>query len=212
MKSTVNRIALALMLGCVVTVTAQAQFSWQSFTDPLVPGHIINDLFVDFAGEVPIVEMLLDAPGSIYQNDFGDAAGGPPGESIVGLVPEALYDTFVTLGSETSPIPGTQLLIAGGAVDIGGASGATMSPDLIDMTWSPAGGQTFPNSNPGSGMFMARVTLVDTLDGEATLYLQDANGPSGAIAFPIIGGALVPEPSSMAMLALGLLALLRRRV
>lgn len=217
MKSTVNRIALALMLGFVVTVAAQAQFSWQSYTDPAVPGHVVNDLYVDFAGNVPIVEMLLNAPGNIFQDAVGDPTGAPPLANLVGnpAFPMLAFDSFVTLGGETSPLDGTALLIAGGAVDIGGAPTATFSDSLLDITWSPAGGQTFANPNPGVGGFMARVTLVDTSQDTVTLFLQDANGSSDAFMFTAEGGAfgvIIPEPSSMAMLVLGLLGFLRRRV
>ena len=61
-----------------VTVVAQAQFTWKSYTDDAVPGHVVNDLYVDYAGSTPIVEMLLDAPGLIFQDPTGAPAGGPP--------------------------------------------------------------------------------------------------------------------------------------
>ena len=95
-------------------------------------------------------------------------------------------------------------------MDIGGAPTSTMSSDLVDITWSPAGGQTFLNTNPGTGMFMARVTLADGTNTEMTLLLQDANGPSGPFSI-VIQDRCIPEPSSGAILLLGLWPLLRRR-
>lgn len=205
-----------VLLAVLSAAPAAAQFSWFSYcaTDTL-PGFVVNDLYVDFAGEVPIVEMLLDLPGQIYQDPFGDAAGGPPNVNLLPLIETIRYDTFVTLGSETSPIPGTALLIAGGAVDIGGQPGSTMSEDLIDITWSPAGGQTFPNTNPGQGMLMARVTLAAGSSASITVLLQDANGSSGAVEFPFFfePTECIPEPATgMLLLGAALMILTRYRV
>ena len=48
----VERIALALMLGLVVTVAAQAQFTWVSTPMRLCPNSVINDLYVNFEGTI----------------------------------------------------------------------------------------------------------------------------------------------------------------
>lgn len=206
----------ALLCAVLLPAPATAQFSFDSYVSDDLPGHVVNDLYVDFTGDTPIFEMLLSAPGKIFQHPGGDPMGGPLpfGTSFFGCgveLPASLcLDSFVTLGVEEQPFQGTVLLIAGGAVDLGGAAAATFDESLLDITWAPAGGQTFPST--GAPQLIARVTLADDTDGVVALFLQDARGSSGALEFLISGGLIVPEPSSMAMFAAaGLLVLLRRR-
>lgn len=212
-----NRIALGLMLCLVVTVAAQAQnpFTCISYTNDAVPGRVIFDFYVDYAGNVPIVEMLTGlTPGSIFQDPAGNPNGGPPNGLLLPSSDELEFDTFVTLGSVTADNPADPLplLIPAGALDIGGQVTPTFNGDLLDVAWTPAAGASFPNNDPGGlGELMARVTLFDTAAGLITLWLLDANGPSGAVTYDV-SLRCIPEPSSLAMLVLGLLAFLRRRI
>ena len=199
-----NRIALALMLGLVVTVGAQAQFEWEISSQAGPDGFVVNDLYYTPQSENPIMEMLVEAPGQIFQEPGGDLifVCGPP-------IGATNADTFVTMGGDNFGALPAGLLIAGGAVDIGGDPAPMCDDSIVNMAWAPGSGQFL--TPPGVRRLMARLTLANTTDSSAVVFVQDA-GTTDTAEFPIMGGQVVPEPSSIAMLALGLLAFLRRRV
>ena len=206
MKSSVNRIALALMLGLVVSVGAHAQlFEWEISSQAGPAGFVVNDLYYTPSGENPIMELLVSATGQIFQEPGGDviAVCGPP-------VSETNADTFVTMGGDTFATLPAGLLIAGGAVDIGGDPAPMCDENIVNMAWAPGSGQFL--TPPGVRRLMSRLTLADTTESEALVFVQDGS-VTMTEAFPISGGVVgIPEPSSIAMLVIGVLAFLRRRV
>ena len=139
-----------------------------------------SDLYCDDCGQ-----------GLIFQDPVGAPAGGPPNGALLGLPGfEALeFDTFVTLGSVTADNPGGPAAAAhrwAVPLILVGNPAATFSDGLLDVTWSPAGGATFPiptRREMDWGELMARVTLNSLAARKVTctLLLQDASGSSGAV-------------------------------
>ena len=206
MKSSVNRIALVLMLGLVVSVGAQAQFEWEISSQAGPDGFVVNDLYYTPQSTNPVMEMLtVGLEGQIYQEGVDIVVPcGPP------LTPTTNADTFVTMGGDTFATLPAGLLIAGGAVDIGGDPAPQCDEDVVNMAWTPGAGQFL--EPPGVRRLMARLTVAEAgvgsdSWGQVIVFVQDGNETRQA-TFPIP----IPEPSSVAMLAMGLLCFLRRRM
>ena len=168
-------------------------------------GFVTQDVAIDFDGQWTGSQLLITLDtGSIYQ----DAAGGvtPPTDFIVDLVSSSAYDTFVTAGGLT--VESSEAVSAGaGAVDLGGPATAQFDAAGINQAWNPPGGTVIVDQ---TGFLTARVSLSDDAIGTWAL-LASAGGEISTYEGPVEGGAMVPEPATMSLLALGGLGVLIRR-
>jgi hypothetical protein len=179
-----------------------------------VTGFTTNDLNIDFTGQLSGVQLLVElTSGSIYQNAAGSA--GPPIGAILPAFPSLAFDTFVTLDSLTSGGPHGEPLLVGGAVNAGGSATAAFTTSTINQGFSPAAGVS--SATDQTDFLAARVTLSNDANGTVN-YLASANGViSPTLSVPIIngviGGAVIPEPSTVILLGMGLVGViaLKRR-
>jgi hypothetical protein len=199
----------------LVAGTAMAQLSNVSIesrpTEPDLAGHTANDILIDFSGQYTGSQMLVTlTSGAIYQNAQG--AVSAPNSVLVGLAGfEALkWDTFVTQGSAVSGGPDGDTGIGGGAVNLGGAASAQFNTAGINQGWNPAGGVNISDRN---GFLVGRVTLTNDANGELRYLASAAGTISAPSIFPIVngvvggGGPVIPEPSTIILLAMGLVGL-----
>ena len=104
----------------------------------------------------------------------------------------------------------------GSAINLGSvAAQPTWDVDLLDQSWNPAGGQDIFDRN---GFLIARITLTDTTNSSVSFLVAtgDATGSTNFIIEGFVTDGVIsfiPEPSSVALLGLGLIALVgyRRR-
>lgn len=207
-------LLMAVVMLAFISSTAFAGITNVTVVNPdnsgELNGWVTNDILIDFTGIWTGSQILTDVgPGSIYQ----DAGGGeiPPSAFIVGLVPSAQWDTFMASGStlldgpDGNPSPGSW------AADLGSVGPATFDTNLLDKSWNPPGGADIADRN---GFLIARVTLADTTNSGVEL-LASAGGDIFTIPGFVENGVIsfIPEPSSVALLGLGLIALVgyRRR-
>ena len=166
---------------------------------PLV-GFITNDLTINVDSDWTAAALLTSlSSGSIYQDAFGGDVD-PPSAAIIGLVPSAEWDTYVTN-------PGGGASAAGAAGDVGGDVQEVSTTEL-DISWNSPGADT----DDIGVISIARITLSDDANGSLT-YAITVAGDAGktTITLPIVNGVITPEPASLALLGLGGLAVLRRR-
>jgi hypothetical protein len=212
---------IALMAGTSLAQISALNIATQA-TDPDLAGHTANDLLIDFSGQYTGSQMVVTlTSGAIYQNAMG--AVGPPNNVLVDLAGfEALkWDTFVTQGSAITGGAAGETGIGGGAVNLGGSPTAQFNTEGINQGWNPAGGA---NVMDQSGFLVARVTLTNDAMGELR-YIGSAagsisvGGDTNGLTLPIVngvvggGGVVIPEPSTVILLAMGLVGLvaLKRR-
>ena len=157
-----------------------------------VAGYIANQIVweggADWTSAALVVELTS---GDAYQDGFG--SDSPPTEAFFPTFPALEYDTYVGI------LSGEGNGIAGGAGDIGGGALSLNAPQ-ISVSWFNTG--TNDTGVVGIGM----ITLSDDAAGTWTL-LSAGETTTGTVE----GGAMVPEPASLALLGLGGLAALRRR-
>ena len=122
--------------------------------------------------------------GGLYQHFAGNAQDlGPPPQWAINGMPAAEFDSYVQM-------PSTPL-----AIGLGLSNPPLDFADTVD-------------DGPQTDFVMARITLLAPL-ATGTMYVQgiEADG----IGLPISYEVELPEPATMSLLALGGLAVLRRR-
>jgi PEP-CTERM motif len=198
----IAKFVLPVIAAGFATSSAMAASSaWSIDASNIVAGTVANALTADGAGDDwtgAVLKIDLTA-GSVY-NDAGFGADGPPTSAFIGLVPALAFDSYVGI------IDDATAGIAGGAGDLGGGAQnlAGGGVDAASITWfNTATGDT-------AAVQVANITLSDDAAGSWALITSFAGGlvQTGGT---IVGGALVPEPASLALMGLGGLAALRRR-
>lgn len=168
-------------------------------------GFVFNELQLDTTADWTAAAMLIELEtGSIFQEDTAGVSNGGtlglPNPAFFGGLPSSEFDSRIF-----DPHGGAS--IAGAAGDVGGDA-EEFSTAQIDISWNSAGADT-----ADTGVFnIAQVTLSGDATGFARVAFTVA-GVEGVIRqdLPIVNGAVVPEPASLALMGLGGLAALRRR-
>jgi len=162
-----------------------------------VPGYVTNDIYVVTSNCWLSSQLLVELDqGTIYQHPVNDEVYPQP--AWWPLIPELEFDSVVTDG-QTPPGAAS---IAGGAVNIGGATTYTHDAGLIDIAW-------FVTGSTAQGDFMlARVTLSQDVCGTWSFRTtaQPLDGPYAKLLdVPIVDGYLtiIPEPTTGLLLLLG---------
>ena len=175
----------------------------------LLPGYTTWDITVDFEGQLLSSQILTAlTPGSIYQ----DAAGTnkAPQQLFVGLIPTLAYDTFVAMGGPTLETGAGAYSTTGGAVDLGGNATAVFDANQLNQNWFPDAGVSIIG---GDDFLVARLTLSDSAEGSLSFTTAAGTAANRVFVFdvPVVGGQVVPEPTSLALLSLVGVALVGRR-
>ena len=213
-----NVIAGTALLCCFLSSSSAGSLAGISISQtPFTPGggvaHTVNDINITFSGMLTTQELVISlTSGSIYQNAFGGTV--PPTAAIVGLVPDAAFDSFVALDTLVGPTAALTPGIAGGATDLGGGSAAVFGTTSVDISWFPPGGTTIAS---GTDFTAARITLSNDASGTWKFVSTTATGNGYVAGSPptlvgpnvnfgigmdgtISGGVIsIPEPSSWAM-------------
>lgn len=183
--------------GFVASSASAATSAWSVNGSNIVPNTVANTLTVDGEGDDwtgAVLKIDLTA-GTAYQNGSGGDAA--PSSAFIGFVPELEFDTYVGIIDDSSAG------IAGGAGDLGGGAQSLDAPQ-ISITW-------FNTDTGDTGVAnVANITLSPDAAGSWELITSFAGGQlqsSGTVE----GGALVPEPATLALMGLGGIAALRRR-
>ena len=201
MKAMIGACAVALVTGA-----ASAQVSNVGITQNATTEGVVNQISIDFAGQYSGAQLLIElSSGSVYQDAVGAAT--PPNAAFIPVFPSLANDSFVAQGSATAGGADGEPLPGGGAVDLGGAAVAQFDAAGINQAWNPAGGQVISDR---VGFLIAQITLSSDAAGTWSL-LSSAAGDIAVESGTVVGGALVPEPATAALLGLGGLAMLRRR-
>lgn len=200
LKTFASMIVLALAANSASAITTDVTYTIVD-NSHVLSGYRTWDIYTSFTGQLTGIQMLTDlTSGSIYQHVNGGTTAPPSG--FFGFVPPLEYDSFVTLGGLTAETDDASPGIAGGAVNLGGASSATFSTSMIDITHFPPGGTVISNR---TDYVVARITFSDDARGTLKVGVWDADNQ------PLIQTFNVPEPASLGLLGLGALPLLRRR-
>ncbi len=190
-----KRIAQFAMSAIVAGLACGSAFGGLSINpvnDPNVPeGCVACEIIWEGGADWTSAALVIDlTSGSVYQNVYGgDAAPNP---ALFAVFPELEFDTYVgIIGDGTAGI-------AGGAGDLGGGPLSLNAPQISVSWFNTATDDTGP-------VRIAMITLTDDARGTWSM-LSGGVITQGTLILPCI-----PEPTSLGLLGLGGLALLRRR-
>ena len=176
-------------------------------TDPrnTLPGVVANGILVDgegldWFGADLVIELTA---GSVYN---GDPDTNQPQQVFWDLFPDLQFDTWVGVpGDLTNSVHGGAVEFAGGPLSM---SGQTISVEWFNITVT--------NTDLTQ---IANISLTDDAQGTMSLFVLFAGGTSLTTTSAIVGGALspltlpppFPEPTSLALLGVMMLNIIRRQ-
>jgi hypothetical protein len=153
-----------------------------------------DDAWTVAGGSVVGADFCTLTGATFYQDPMNDT--NPPNPAFIPMVPDSEFTTFYTTHMAYPNTTGT--------VGPGFAFGPVETPTTLaaDWYWTPDG-----SYYPGT-FTIARLTAIPTSD----VWQGDIEMQIGSLGVaPFMFTATFPEPGSLALLALGGLALIRRR-
>lgn len=205
------RYLAVLLTVLAVTGVASAAISVAVEYAPVplagMESYVYNDVVVttDSDWMRGVLVVTPDDPAKVYQDSMGGITS--PSPAWIGMVPSLEYDTYVSNG------------VLGENVSV--LAAASVGRDVLEFTTDtdPSHDELaveyYTTDTDDIGVLsLARVTLANTTTG-TWFFLATASpagGPMVVAEGPIVGGAMVPEPLTLSLLAVGAcLPLLRRR-
>ena len=177
---------------------ANAGLKVNQVIDPNVPAdYVANELVWYGDTDWTSAALVINATGSAYQDLFG--SNGPYNPALLVPFPSVEFDTYVGIvetDPDNDPVGNG---IPGGAGDIGGGPLSLNLPD-ISVSWYDT------KTDDIGPIRIGMITLSNDTEGWCTIV----SGGDTYMA-PVMNGVIGPEPTSLALLGLGGLALLRRR-
>lgn len=180
-------------------------------------GYVTTDIEIDYVGQWFGAQLIvdLDEDGDIYQDGFGGDTG--PNSALFGFVPSLEFDTFLAAGSLTATVvPGESTIPSLGAwaQNLGSSGPAEFSANAIDKAWNAPGGVVITTKND---WVIARITLAADANGTFKVAtwaggVADELRIDGTIVNGVFTtGAVIPEPTTIGLLGMSVLAMIRRR-
>lgn len=170
MKHRTAFVAIGLM---VVTSAANAQVKSLKIVshrppEDVLPGYIVNDLFIDFDGLYTGSQMIVELDiGEIFQDTSPFAGDYSPIPAAISLDPRIQWDTFLANGGPTAADNASSFIRGeGAAINVdpsrrhpsGSQRPAVFSSEDIDVQWNPAGGADITER---MDFMVARLTLTE---------------------------------------------------
>ena len=186
-------IVLALMAGAVQGAISTT-FEFHSTQEIDGVTYTVCDMMVDT--DTDWTNSRLDislTSGAMYQHAFGSNSAPTP--ALVAAFPELAYDTFVTVPN---------------GLDVTFAGAITMDATTIAASWADTA-----TGNAGKWQ-VARITLTQDANGSVAGKSYDVESAGQGILFTddweiVEGWLCIPEPATLGLLAVGGMAVLRRR-
>ena len=188
-------LSLAVVLALSVVANAAITTTFVSQGQQVIDSVTYNvwDMMVDT--DTDWTNSRLDislSSGAMYQHAFG--GNNAPTPALVAAFPELAFDTFATVPN---------------GLDVTFAGAITMDATTLAASWADT-------ATGDSGQWqVARITLTQDAAGTVTGKSYDVESAGVGIDFSadwdIVAGEFVPEPATLSVLALGALAMLRRR-
>lgn len=167
---------VVLLIGLLLATASDAAVVDLSLTrveQTALTGYRTFDVTVSGSGQLTGLQMLLETTqGEIYQDPVGSSL--PPNELWFDYFPTVEFDTFVGLGGATAETSASSVIVAGGAVNLGGSSATQFDASVLNITWAPQG--AMPVFDP-SEFFVARVTLSDDAHARVKLLASTFGEP-----------------------------------
>ena len=207
---------VAVLTGFAGTASAQVtDLTVSSNTSAHDAGFVVNQLFVTFDGQLFGNQILTDGLqlGDIWQETVFSNSNTAPSTALAGAFPSVAADTYVQFGSTFNDGAGSITpSFAGAAVDIDATPrSSSFNTQTIDIAYFDEPGGLTPLQQ--ANYFVGQITLKNTANGTLT-FLGNAGTANNNQIFnlDIVNGVIVPEPATVALLALGgLMTLARRR-
>ncbi|GAB4194441.1 MAG: hypothetical protein Kow00105_08650 [Phycisphaeraceae bacterium] len=190
----------AIAAGFMATSAHAATFSITQDANNTVAGVTANRIDADGQGvDWTAIALKVDlTAGSVYN---GAPDSNLPQDGFWAFFPDLEFDTWFGV-----PGDGTNG-VAGGAGDLGGGP-LNVSGTGVDAISITAFNTTTTDTGP---VRIANVSLTDDAAGTWAIIVAFGDGTLLRDSGTVAGGALVPEPASLALMGLGGLAALRRR-
>jgi hypothetical protein len=181
------------------TITAAAQTAPAG--DPALVGARCWDIQVTTTGDLLGMQIVsLTGTGTLYNNVINDPPSNSdlkPNPLFFPIYPALEFDSYIDMPTTAASPPGTITILAG---TLGTTTTAAVLPmDYVDTT----------NDGAQTNFVVARLTLLSAAGNEVlTIKSQENVGGNPEIVQHVVP---LPEPATMSLLALGGLAVLRRR-
>lgn len=175
---------------------------------PELPGYTSHEFRIDFTGQLTGFQVYAPLEtGSFYHdpNWSGPVPNNGFGDAIRSLFPTAAYDTFLTFGFPAES--GTN--VAGGAVNLGGASAPTDGQQLIDLAVYVSPGTVISDRQD---FLVAQLTVTDDAAGDMLFLASAGDELSEIVSIDLheLNVAAAPEPGAAMLLVAGVPLLVRR--